>query len=56
MFGIDDIIPQILWTRYFPKSQGITPKKLVVYENNQIKLGYGLMGGHPESNEPNAWL
>ena len=40
LVGIDDVMPQILWTRYFLMGQGFNVTDNILYQDNQstIKL------------------
>eukprot|EP00957_Ditylum_brightwellii_P019654 1482723-Ditylum_brightwellii.AAC.1 len=47
--GLNNVMPQILWTRYFLEAQGIKVRDNVVYQGNQSsmrleKYGKGLSG------------
>eukprot|EP00957_Ditylum_brightwellii_P110520 8430626-Ditylum_brightwellii.AAC.1 len=38
LVGVNDVMPQILWTRYFLEAQGIEVKDNVVYQDNQSSM------------------
>ena len=38
LVGVDDVIPQVLWTRYFIQSQGYTNTDTVVYQDNKSAI------------------
>ena len=38
LVGVDDCMPQILWTRYFLEAQGYQVKDSVVYQDNQSAM------------------
>jgi hypothetical protein len=38
LVGVNDIMPQMPWTRYFLKAQGYTVKDSVIYQDNQSSI------------------
>ena len=38
LVGINHMMPQILWMRYFLESQGFTVSDIFVYQDNQISM------------------
>ena len=38
LVGIDNLMPQIIWDRYFLEAQGFTVNDNVVYEDNQSEM------------------
>eukprot|EP00957_Ditylum_brightwellii_P182746 13919673-Ditylum_brightwellii.AAC.1 len=38
LVGVNDVMPQILWTQYFLEAQGLMVTDNVVYQNNQSLL------------------
>ena len=40
IFGVDDVLTQVIWTRYFLKDQGYKIHDRIIYQGNQsaIKL------------------
>ena len=38
LVGVDDCMPQILWTRYFLEAQGYQIQDSVVYQDNQSAM------------------
>ena len=38
MVGVDDMLPQILWTRYFLIAQGFKVDDNVLYQDNQSAM------------------
>jgi Reverse transcriptase (RNA-dependent DNA polymerase) len=38
LIGVSDVLPQILWTRYFLEAQGYTIKESIVYQDNQSAI------------------
>jgi hypothetical protein len=38
LVGVNDIMPQVLWTRYFLEAQGLTVSDSVVYQDNQSAI------------------
>eukprot|EP00957_Ditylum_brightwellii_P192784 14679161-Ditylum_brightwellii.AAC.1 len=38
LVGVNDVMPQILWTIYFLEAQGMTVRDNVVYQDNQISM------------------
>ena len=36
--GVDDILPQVLWTNYFMRAQGYGSKETVVYQDNKSAI------------------
>ena len=38
LVGVDDLIPQILWMKYFLEAQGIKVSDSVVYQDNQSEM------------------
>ena len=38
LVGVDNIMPQILWMRYFLEAQGMKVSENVVYQDNQIAM------------------
>ena len=41
LVGIDNLMPQIIWDRYFLEAQGFTVNDNVVYEDNQSEIKMG---------------
>ena len=44
LVGIDDIMPQILWTRYFLSAQGFEVKDNLIYQDNQSCMKLAING------------
>ena len=38
LVGVNDVMPQILWTQYFMETQGYNIKDTVVYQDNQSAI------------------
>jgi hypothetical protein len=38
LVAVNDVMPQVLWTRYFLESQGYQAKEAIVYQDNQSTL------------------
>jgi hypothetical protein len=38
LVGVDDVMPQVLWTRYFIEAQGYKVSEAVVYQDNQSAI------------------
>ena len=38
LVGVNDVMPQILWTRYFLESQGYGVKESIIYQDNQSSI------------------
>ena len=38
LVGIDEVLPQVLWTNYFLKEQGYDIQDTVVYQDNKITI------------------
>jgi hypothetical protein len=38
LVGVDDLMPQVLWTKYFLESQGYAVKDSIVYQDNQSTM------------------
>jgi hypothetical protein len=38
LVGVNDVLPQILWTRYFLEAQGYGVKESIVYQDNQSTI------------------
>jgi hypothetical protein len=38
LVGVNDVMPQILWTRYFLEAQGYGTKESIVYQDNQSSI------------------
>ena len=38
MVGVNDVMPQVLWTRYFLEAHGFSVSDLVVYQYNQSAI------------------
>ena len=38
LVGVNDVMPQILWTHYFLEAQRVTVKGNIVYQDNQSSL------------------
>ena len=38
LVGVDDVMPQALWTRYFIEAQGYTVKDNIVHQDNQSAI------------------
>eukprot|EP00957_Ditylum_brightwellii_P158031 12029684-Ditylum_brightwellii.AAC.1 len=36
--GVNDLIPQVLWTRYFMEAQGYKVSDNIVYQNNESAM------------------
>eukprot|EP00957_Ditylum_brightwellii_P082308 6258873-Ditylum_brightwellii.AAC.1 len=36
--GVDDLMPQVLWTRYFMEAQGCKVSDNIVYQDNESKI------------------
>ena len=52
LIGVDDIMPQILWTRYSLESQNFIVKDNIIYQDNQSSMRLKKMGPSPVVNEP----
>jgi hypothetical protein len=38
LVGVDDVMPQIIWTRYFLEAQGHGVRKSKIYQGNQSAM------------------
>jgi hypothetical protein len=38
LIGVNDVMPQVLWTRYFLEAQGYEVKENIVYQDNQSSI------------------
>jgi hypothetical protein len=38
LVGVDDVMPQVLWTRYFLEAQGYTVRDSIIYQDNQSSI------------------
>jgi hypothetical protein len=38
LVGVDDVMPQIIWTRYFLEAQGYGVRKSKIYQDNQSAM------------------
>jgi hypothetical protein len=38
LVGVNDVMPQVLWTRYFLESQGYGVKESIIYQDNQSSI------------------
>jgi hypothetical protein len=38
LVGVSDVMPQVLWTRYFLESQGFTVSDSIIYQDNQSAI------------------
>jgi hypothetical protein len=38
LVGVNDVMPQILWTRYFLEAQGYDIKDSITYQDNQSSI------------------
>ena len=38
LVAVDDMMPQILWTRYFMEAQGYGSKNTIVYQDNKSAI------------------
>ena len=38
LVGVDDVLPQVLWTSYFIEKQGCKTKSTVVYQDNKSTI------------------
>lgn len=38
LVGVNDVIPQVLWTRYYLEAQGFTVSDALVYQDNQSAI------------------
>ena len=38
LLGADDVLPQLLWTRYFLKEQGYDIDENIMYQDNMITI------------------
>ena len=36
--GVDDILPQVLWTNFFMRTQGYSSKETIVYQDNKSTI------------------
>ena len=52
LIGVDDLMPQILWMRYFLEAQGMKVSYNVVYQDNQSATKSEKMEEHQVVSEP----
>ena len=52
LVGVDDLMPQILWMRYFLEAQGMKVYDNVVYQDNQSAMKLEKMEEHQVVREP----
>jgi hypothetical protein len=38
LVGVNDVMPQVLWTRYFPEAQGYVTTESIVFQDNQSSI------------------
>jgi ribosomal protein S24E len=38
LVGVDDVMPQIIWTRYFLEAQGYGVRESKIYQDNQSAM------------------
>eukprot|EP00957_Ditylum_brightwellii_P016029 1208046-Ditylum_brightwellii.AAC.1 len=38
LVGLDDLMPQVIWTRYFFEAQGYTVKDNIIYQDNESAI------------------
>jgi hypothetical protein len=38
LVGVDDVMPQVLWTRYFLEAQGYTVRDSIIYQENRSSI------------------
>jgi hypothetical protein len=38
LVGVDNVMPQVLWTRYFLEAQGYTMRDSIIYQDNQSSI------------------
>jgi hypothetical protein len=38
LVAVNDVLPQVLWTKYFLKAQGYSPTDTVIYQDNQSAI------------------
>ena len=50
LFGVDDVLNQVICTRYFLKEQGHMIHENVIYQDNQIAIRLENNGRRPSSN------
>ena len=52
LVGVDDLMTQILWMRYFMKAKGMKVSENVVYQDNQSTMKLEKNGEHQVVSEP----
>ena len=52
LVGVDDLMPQILWTRYFMEAQVVKVSDNVVYQDNQSAMRLEKMEEHQVVSKP----
>ena len=54
LVGVDDLMPQILWMRYFLEAQGMKVSDNVVYQDNQSAMKLEKMEEHQVVRKPDV--
>jgi hypothetical protein len=55
LVGVNDVMPQLSWTRYFIEAQGYTVTNFTIYQDNQSATFWLRTVEHPAVNDLHIW-
>ena len=56
LVGVDDLMPQILWMRYFLEAQGMKVSDNLVYQDNHSTMKFKKIEEHQVVSEPDILI